>query len=431
MRINKAFLTLAAAVMALAATIPATQAQNTMVTSPYSRYGYGLLNDHATSMQRAMGGVGYAMNSGRQINVMNPASYAAIDSLTFLFDIGMDMSLQWNREGSKYGRDFGGGLDYITMQVPITKYLGASAGLLPYSSVGYAFGGETDNGNETREGSGGLNQLYLGLSGKIVKGLTVGANISYLWGEMTNTAFGITDPGVTGGTTAPVGRYQHVIDVKDWHVNFGVQYTINISRLNSLTFGATLSPGKDLHGHTFGTVTHGTSSSSGIQFSTPDTIGYSRLDGNFTLPDTWGAGIAYKWNQRLLAEVDFTYQNWKDAKFKAIEGWESTTFDNRWKVAAGIQYQPNPRGSYLSRINYRIGGFYNHDYITIRGNNVRDYGVSAGFGFPVPSFKTLVNLTFEYRHRQAHPDPLVKEQYFNIAIGVNFNEMWFWRNKLR
>ena len=206
MRINKAFLTLAAAVMALAATIPATQAQNTMVTSPYSRYGYGLLNDHATSMQRAMGGVGYAMNSGRQINVMNPASYAAIDSLTFLFDIGMDMSLQCNREGSKYGRDFGGGLDYITMQVPITKYLGASAGLLPYSSVGYAFGGETDNGNETREGSGGLNQLYLGLSGKIVKGLTVGANISYLWGEMTNTAFGITDPGVTGGTTAPVGQ---------------------------------------------------------------------------------------------------------------------------------------------------------------------------------------------------------------------------------
>ena len=99
-----------------------------MVTSPYSRYGYGLLNDHMPPRCNAQWGGGYhAMNSGRQINVMNPASYAAIDSLTFLFDIGMDMSLQWNREGSKYRRDFGGGLDYITMQVPITKYLGASA----------------------------------------------------------------------------------------------------------------------------------------------------------------------------------------------------------------------------------------------------------------------------------------------------------------
>ena len=54
----------------------AAMAQNTVIT-PYSRYGYGILSDNASSMQRSMGGVGYAMNSGRQINVMNPASYAA------------------------------------------------------------------------------------------------------------------------------------------------------------------------------------------------------------------------------------------------------------------------------------------------------------------------------------------------------------------
>ena len=57
-------------------------AQNT--TSPYSMYGYGILQDGATSSQRQMGGIGYAMQSGRQINAMNPASYASIDSLTFL-----------------------------------------------------------------------------------------------------------------------------------------------------------------------------------------------------------------------------------------------------------------------------------------------------------------------------------------------------------
>ena len=48
-------------------------AQNNTMT-PYSRYGSGILNDNATAAQRSMGGVGYAMNSGRQINVMNPAS---------------------------------------------------------------------------------------------------------------------------------------------------------------------------------------------------------------------------------------------------------------------------------------------------------------------------------------------------------------------
>ena len=78
-------------------------AQNGTMT-PYSSFGYGVLRDGATSTQRSMGGVGYAMNSGRQINSMNPASYAAIDSLTFLFDMGIDLTNLWQSEvidGSK------------------------------------------------------------------------------------------------------------------------------------------------------------------------------------------------------------------------------------------------------------------------------------------------------------------------------------------
>ncbi len=62
----------------------ATATASAQTSSPYSMYGYGIIGDRATSLQKQMGGVGYAMNSGRQINVMNPASYAAIDSLTFL-----------------------------------------------------------------------------------------------------------------------------------------------------------------------------------------------------------------------------------------------------------------------------------------------------------------------------------------------------------
>ena len=54
-----------------------------MSTSPYSKLGFGLLNDNATGMQRSMGGVGYAMKGGRIVNVMNPASYADVDSLTW------------------------------------------------------------------------------------------------------------------------------------------------------------------------------------------------------------------------------------------------------------------------------------------------------------------------------------------------------------
>ena len=69
-------------------------------SSPYSRFGYGILGDNAIGAQRAMGGVGYALHNNRQINVMNPASYASMDSLTFLFDIGLTYQNTITKEGS-------------------------------------------------------------------------------------------------------------------------------------------------------------------------------------------------------------------------------------------------------------------------------------------------------------------------------------------
>ena len=100
--LHKTHTALAALLIAICAAMPAMRAQN--VVTPYSMYGYGILNDRATSMQRQMGGVGIAQNSGRQINAMNPASYASIDSLTFLFDMGADLSILWNKEGDQSER---------------------------------------------------------------------------------------------------------------------------------------------------------------------------------------------------------------------------------------------------------------------------------------------------------------------------------------
>ena len=45
-------------------------------SSPYSRYGYGLFSDYATSAQRNMGGVGVAMANG------SDATRAAADFVT-------------------------------------------------------------------------------------------------------------------------------------------------------------------------------------------------------------------------------------------------------------------------------------------------------------------------------------------------------------
>jgi hypothetical protein len=397
-----------------------------LTTSPYSKFGYGFLNDNASSAQRAMGGVGYAMNSGRQINAMNPASYASIDSLTFLFDMGLNFNTIWSSENGVKSKDYSGGIDYITLQFPVTKYMGVSAGLVPFSSVGYSFGDEIVHGSNSREGIGGINQLYVGVGANVYKNLSVGANISYLFGTIINDAYAYTDHGSTS-------LFERVMQIRDWRVQFGAQYSIDFGRKNRGTIGVVYSPGKSLLGKTWGTYYD-----ISAENAKPDTVGETRLKNKYSLASSLGVGLNWEWNKKLMVEVDYTYEPWKDAKSASIVNentgdvvFENAQFDNRWKVAAGVQYTPKVRGNYLQRITYRIGGFYNHDYVLVNGNNLRDYGISAGFGLPAPKSKTVINLGFEWRRREAHPATLIKEDYFNITLGINFNEMWFWRNKIR
>lgn len=392
-----------------------------VVTSPYSKFGYGLLGDNATSSQRQMGGTGYAMQSGRQINAMNPASYAAVDSMTFLFDMGVNASAYIRKDGDVTDRDLSGGLDYITMQIPLAKNLGLSAGVLPFSSVGYNFGSDISNGSTAYSGIGGINQLYLGTGWRPFKGFSIGVNASWLFGNVVNDV----DATNTGGSQAV---FEQVMEIHDYRFRFGAQYRLPLTDKHSLTLGLTYDPAKALLGNTY-VVKYLQTSSEVVK---PDTVGgLQSMRGRFSLPDSYGAGLAYDFDNRIHVEGDFTYQNWAEAKFMQDTNFSETKLANRWRAGLGASYQPDPRGSYFKRMTYRAGAFYNRDYITVNGNNVRDFGISAGVGFPVISAKSQINLGFEYLNRQATPNPLLKENYFTVTLGVNFNQVWFYHNKLR
>lgn len=387
-------------------------------TSPYSKLGYGILNDNATGIQRSMGGVGYAMQNGRQINVMNPASYSQVDSLTFLLDMGMDVTNCWSKENDKKGYSFGGGLDYITSEFRLSKNLGAAIGVVPFSSVGYSFGGVIDNGLDTRTGSGGLSELFGGLGWEPFKGFSIGANFSYMFGTTTN----ITS--VAGESNT---QFKRNMEVRDWNMRAGIQYAFNVARKSRVVLGVTYSPKKSLHGTAWATMYDID------QDKKQDTVAYMKMKGNYELPTTIGAGISYTYDNRFNVEVDYTYQQWSKAKYTPINNFEvtDTKWNDRWKIAAGMSYTPNPRGNYLNRMTYRVGAFYNNDYMNVNGNNVKDYGAGLGFSFPALSGKTLVNLGVEWKHRYTTPKNLISEDYLNITLSVNFNEMWFWKNKIR
>ncbi|MDE6290902.1 MAG: hypothetical protein K2M16_05170, partial [Muribaculaceae bacterium] len=94
------------------------------------------------------------------------------------------------------------------------------------------------------------------------------------------------------------------------------------------------------------------------------------------------------------------------------------------------EYIHNVRGSYFERMPWRLGAFYTSDYLKIDGNRMKDYGVALGTGFTAPGGKTMINLGLEWRHRKSVPVNLLSENYFNISVGVNFNEVWFFKRKI-
>ncbi|MDE6222418.1 MAG: hypothetical protein K2M49_01835 [Muribaculaceae bacterium] len=408
-----------AAILAVGATAGA-RADETANASPYSMFGYGVLNDHVSASQRAMGGIGYALQSKRQINVKNPASYAAIDTMTFLFDIGANVgAVNLADKDQKFKKTLGG-LDYVTMQVPIGKWMGASIGLLPYSSTGYKFGAEITDGLVTNEGSGGISEAYLGWAARPVQGLSVGFNAGLLFGNIVNDTY------VTANNGAQ-SLYERVTKVRDFNLQFGLQYSLSFNRDHKATLGLSYTLGHKLHGDIYGTrYDISTTSSTSV-----DTIGYTSLVHGFKLPHTFGAGLSYQWQQRLTVGADFTYQPWKNVPFAGVEGFSDPQyFNNRFKAAIGGEYIPATRGNYFKRVAYRVGAFYGRDYVMVGNNSVKEYGVSCGFGLPTP-VRTAVNLGFEYTHRNSSPVSTVAENYFMVTLGVALNEVWFVPSKIR
>ena len=74
------------------------------------------------------------------------------------------------------------------------------------------------------------------------------------------------------------------------------------------------------------------------------------------------------------------------------------------RIATVIKYQwvrntfLNLMGrSYLSHIKYRLGAYYTTPYYKIGGKEAtREYGVTAGFGLPVPRSRSILSISGQF-----------------------------------
>ncbi len=389
--------------------------------SPYTRFGYGEISDGAATELRGMGGVSLGNRSQNTINSVNPASYTSVDSLTFMFDIGAGMRFSHFSDLNKSKNTLNANLDYMTMRFPLAKWLGFSAGLLPYSLVGYNFG-QTDSISIPRNspaedpykvgyqqsftGSGGISQLYGGLSVGLFNHISLGVNAYYLFGDASHyrtLAFGSS----SGFGTS---FYTNQIKASDFKFRYGLQLYNTFADKHDVTLGLIYENKDKLNGE-FTSILNG------------DTL---RNVKGFELPQTLGVGLSYTFNKKLTVGFDYTQQKWGDAMFFG----KTDSLVNTSKIAIGAEYIPNPAGrvKYSDHIRYRIGFSSANQYYRLGNSQPNNFIVSAGVGLPTKTSKSMINVSLEYG--KIGSSSLLREDYLKLTFSASINEFWFFKPKL-
>ena len=109
---------------ALLAGLAAQASAQSGTNSPYSQYGLGLLSSQVTGFNRGMHVVAYGFHEHNQVNYMNPASYAAVDSLSFLFDAGISLQLTNFEENGRKVNAHNADIEYVVASFRAFKHVG-------------------------------------------------------------------------------------------------------------------------------------------------------------------------------------------------------------------------------------------------------------------------------------------------------------------
>lgn len=395
-------------------------AQNN-TNSPYTRYGFGEIPGTYSGEQKAMGGVALGLRSKTGINTMNPASYSSVDSTTFMFDLGVSTLLSRfsSPEGSR--TSFNGNLDYLNMQFPLMKNVGFSAGMLPFSFSGYNFYNtgilplseypDTITTTRTYAGSGGISQVYAGLSIEFFNHISLGANAYYMFGSAVNSReLRFSDSNLYGSAQSDS------ITVNSFRFRYGAQFYNTFAKKHHVTLGLIYEPKVSL------SANYSEATGSVLTDLTP----YENVHSSFEMPEMMGAGLSYTFDNRLTLATDYSLTKWGDAVYMGVRD----TLNNQSKISFGAEYQPNARGRYYyEKIYYRAGLNLSDPYYKIGGiQQPKNFGITFGFGLPLKNSSTVVNAAFEYGKTGNAGN--LREDYFKFTLNAAFNELWFFKRKL-
>ena len=408
--------------------------------TPYSIYGVGDLSQPGTAYNKTMGGVGVAMRNRSFINVLNPASVTARDSLSFMTDFSVygDNKL-FNQEKIKsVSNTFN--INDLVMSFPLWHHTAMMVGIMPYSDTGFGYSfdytdpdliGHTGNITYSAAGSGSIYRGFAAFGASLGRRLSLGVQWNYYFGSIEKTYYTTFNDAsynsIKNGTTARLTGHS---------ARFGLQYEQPLGPKLTLGIGATYNTATKLGGTMESSRFSAGSAASDTLYYKLDNLG---KDSVVKLASEMTVGVSLKNPDRWMAEFDYSRSDWTGSGLDGSRGFTASKSFSATVAEAyrfGFEIIPNANGiRYMNTVAYRVGAYHKNDYFLLDGKKVASTGITLGVTLPIyieyRGRSNGVTLGVDIGQRGSVSGSMIRERYINFSIGVNLFDIWFQKMQYR
>ncbi len=404
--------------------------------NPYTRFAIGDLINSGFSYNLSMGGSSIGLRPSNQVNYLNPASYTAQDTLSFLFHTGLSGRSSFLSTLDAKDRSNNINIDYLAIGFPVTSWWKFSVGLVPYSRIQYYFRDYKESLEEVAieyKGTGGFNEFYFGTSFQLLKFISVGMNAGYLFGDL-NRVRSIDVPDATVAST----KITEDFIASDFRYRLGLQvypgFTSEKGHLHQFILGAIYDIETDIKIN-YESITNRNFPS---HVANPIVDTFNIISDSTTylkLPVKFGIGLTYNYDNRIFITAEYSRQNFS----KGIGIQHLVDLGDYSSYRFGAEYIPKPmtdrtRAKYYQRMHYRLGAHYTNTYLILTEHQITDYGISIGVGLPWRNQQklftnTTFNLSYEFGKRGTTDFGLINEYYHIFTVGITLHDFWFLKPK--